>query len=346
MMSAGKSKLAKPRTSPDRLSRIRSPRGHPCRASPYPSAAMAANFWTSSHHKNWLRNSDAIVVAAKQTVQRDQALLTEEEVVRAKILHCRVISELAVKSGLRQRVAATATVYFKRFYVRHGLKDHDPRLIAPVALYLAAKVEEHTLPAKVIIANMTSLYPSQADHAFPYAVSHVYDYEFKLIAALDFDLIIFHPYRPIVQYCTNAQLTDLLATAWPILNDSYLTDVCLLYPPFLVAIACIYLAGTLADRDMRPWVTSLSVSTQDIGDLAQHLANMYASPLLALPSAGSTVDDALINKLHSHFKSGLSTTGAPGTSGFSSAAGAATLSAPPPHTLPGAKRPPSGSRRQ
>lgn len=301
---------------------------------------MAANFWTSSHHKNWLRNSDAIVIAAKQTVQRDQVLLNEEEVARVKILYCRVISELAVKSSLRQRVAATATVYFKRFFVRNCIKDHDPRLIAPVALYLAAKVEEHTLPAKVIIAHMTSLYPSQVDHAFPYAVSHVYDYEFKLIAALDFDLIIFHPYRPMVQYCTNAQLTDLLATSWPILNDSYLTDACLLYPPFLVAIACIYLAGTLVDRDMRPWVASLSVSNQDIGDLAQHLAGMYASPLLAFPPAGAAMDDSLVNKLHAHFKSGLATAGTPAGSG------AAGLSAPPLLSVPGTKRPPSGSRRQ
>lgn len=316
---------------------------------------MAANFWTSSHHKNWLRNSDAIVVAAKQTVLRDAGLLAEEDAARVKVLYCRAISELAVKSGLRQRVAATATVYFKRFYVRNCVKDHDPRLIAPVALYLAAKVEEHTLPAKVLIAHMKSLYPPAVDHDFPYNVSHVYDYEFKLIAALDFDLIIFHPYRPMVQYCTNANLTDLLATAWPILNDSYLTDACLLYPPFLVAIACVYLAGTLADRDMRPWIASLSVSTHDIGDLAQHLAAMYSSPLLAPPHHPQSADDALVNKLHAHFKTGLAAPVAPSAAGPSSAAaaaaaataaGAPAVAAPSLHSVPGAKRPPSGSRRQ
>lgn len=297
---------------------------------------MAANFWVSSHHKNWLRNSDNLVTAARLNVSRDACILTEEEVSRVKVLYCRFISELATATKVRQRVAATAAVYFKRFYVRHGLRDHDPRLIAPVALYLAAKVEEHTLQSKTVIASCSSLYPRGLDHAFPYTVQHIFDYEFRLMAALDFDLIIFHPYRPLVQYCSDAQYTDLLATAWPILNDSYLTDACLLYPPYLTAIACIYLAGTLADRDMRPWVATLSVSNKDIHDLSQHLAGMYSSQLLATPP-DSSLDDALVKKLHNHFKTRLSGGSTGGSAGGSAGGGA-------PHTNT-AKRPPSGSKR-
>jgi cyclin-C len=308
---------------------------------------MAANFWVSSHHKNWLRKSDAIAAIGRQTTLRDLSLCTEDEVNRIKVMYCRVISDLAVKSSLRQRVAATAMVYFKRFYVRNCIKDHDPRLIALVALYLAAKVEEHTLPAKVIIAHMNSL--SSMEHAFPYSISHVYDYEFKLIAALDFDLIIFHPYRPMVQYCTDAHLTDLLATAWPILNDSYLTDACLMYPPYLIAIACIYLAGTLADKDMRSWVATLSVSSQDLSDLAQYLANMYSSPLL-VPAASSHAQEALVNKLHSHFAlklhhAGMGTTPV-STPGTGLRTGSATAAVPPLSvSTPVSKRPPSGTKK-
>jgi cyclin-C len=301
---------------------------------------MAANFWVSSHHKNWLRYSETISLTCKATNARDSAVFSLDEVKRTKVIFCRVISELAVKSGLRQRVAATAIVYFKRFYVRFCLTDHDPRLIAPVALYLAAKVEEHTLPAKVIIAHMASIYPT-LDHTYPYTVSHIYDYEFKLIAALDFDLIIFHPYRPMVQYCTDAQLTDLLATAWPILNDSYLADVCLHYPPYLIAIACIYLAGTLADRDMRAWVATLTVSTQDLGDLVQTLASMYTSPHLLPSATDPRADDALVAKLQTHFGATIAAA--------SAAAAGGKASGPPGNmpaglsSVPQSKRPPSGT---
>jgi hypothetical protein len=208
-------------------------------------------------------------------------------------------------------------------------------------------VEEHTLPAKVIIAHMNSL--SSIEHAFPYSVSHVYDYEFKLIAALDFDLIIFHPYRPMMQYCADANFTDLLATSWPILNDSYLTDACLMYPPYLIAIACIYLAGTLADKDMRPWVTTLSVSSQDLSDLAQYLASMYSSPLL-VPAASSHAQEALVNKLHFHFALRLQQTGV-GTaqvctpSTGAKAAGSSVNAPALAVSTPVSKRPPSGTKK-
>lgn len=253
----------------------------------------------SSHYQNWLRCWNALENIRSNTIQMDSSLFSREEVERIKLMYCRVISELASQSNLRQRVAATAVVYFKRFFLKRCIKDHDPRLIAPVALYLAAKVEEHTLLAKVIIANMSNLYPGE--HAYPYAVSHVYDYEFKLIDALDFDLIIYHPYRPMMQLCASAKLTDLLATAWPILNDSYLTDVCLQFPPYLIAVACVYLAGTLADRDLKAWISSLSISTQDLAEVAQRVTAMYTSPPQSLPTAGSPVEQVLMNKLHAHF---------------------------------------------
>lgn len=230
---------------------------------------------------------------------RDQGLFSEEEVVRIKVSYTQMISTLALKSGLRQRVAATAIVYFKRFYVRNSLKEHDPRLIAPVSLYLAAKTEEHTLQAKIVVAQMAALY--SADHQYPYSISHVYDYEFKIIAALDFDLIIFHPYRPLMQYAADANMSDLLSTAWPILNDSFRSDICLLFPPYIVAIACLFMAGTLHDRPMQEWIASLKIESQDVVDAVQHLNAMYST---GSPAAvrGADKQLALINNLlQTHF---------------------------------------------
>lgn len=71
---------------------------------------------------------------------RDTELFTEKELVKMQMSYVQMISALARKTGLRQRVAATATMYFKRFYLRCGFIDHDPRLIAPVALVSASLV--------------------------------------------------------------------------------------------------------------------------------------------------------------------------------------------------------------
>ena len=163
--------------------------------------------------------------------------------------------------------------------------------------YLAAKAEEHTLPAKIVVGQMISIY--QADHKYPYTIAHIYDYEFKMIAALEFDLIIYHPYRPMVQYCSDGNLADLLTSAWPILNDSYRTDACLRFPPYLIAIACIYIAGTLQDRDMSNWLKKINIDLQELGDVTQYLSSLYVNPS---PSKTNSATIERINgRLHSHF---------------------------------------------
>lgn len=48
------------------------------------------------------------------------------------------------------RVAATASVFFRRFYLRNDFCTVDPRALAPAALYLAAKVEETLLQARYL----------------------------------------------------------------------------------------------------------------------------------------------------------------------------------------------------
>lgn len=165
--------------------------------------------------------------------------------------------------------------------------------------YLAAKAEEHTLPAKIVVGQMSSIY--QAEHPYPYTTAHVYDYEFKMIAALEFDLIIYHPYRPMVQYCSDASMTDLLTAAWPILNDSYRTDACLRYPPYLIAIACIYIAGTLQDRDMTAWLKKINIDLQELGDVTQYLSTLYVNPTPL--RTNSTQLERFNDKLNSHFAS-------------------------------------------
>lgn len=139
----------------------------------------------------------------------------------------------------------------------------------------------------------------QADHPYPYSVIHVYDYEFKLIAALEFDLIIYHPYRPMIQYCADASFHDLVTAAWPILNDSYKSDACLRYPPYLIAIASIYIAGTLRDREMTNWVKKMNIDLQELADIIQYLSALYANPSI-IRTSGPQVE-RINNKLQSHF---------------------------------------------
>jgi hypothetical protein len=44
-----------------------------------------------------------------------------------------------------------------------------------------------------------------------------------------------------------------------LVNDSYRTDLILMYPPFMIALACIYIASVLKEKDTRSWFEELRV---------------------------------------------------------------------------------------
>lgn len=106
---------------------------------------------------------------------------------------------------VKQQVISTAIVYFKRFYLRNSLKSIDPLLMSPTCILLASKVEEFGVisnnrlisTCQTVIKNKFSYaYPNE----FPYRINHVLECEFYLLELMDCCLILYHPYRPLVQY--------------------------------------------------------------------------------------------------------------------------------------------------
>lgn len=72
---------------------------------------------------------------------------------------------------------------------------------------------------------------------FPYRTNHILECEFYLLEHLDCCLIVYQPYRPLLTLIQDVGPDDqLLTLAWRIINDSLRTDVCLLYPPYQIAI--------------------------------------------------------------------------------------------------------------
>lgn len=56
-------------------------------------------------------------------------------------------------------------------------------------------------------------------------------------------LIVHHPYRTLSELQPELSLTsDEVALAWSVINDHYLTDLPLLYPPHVIAVMAIIVA--------------------------------------------------------------------------------------------------------
>ena len=77
-------------------------------------------------------------------------------------------------------------------------------------------------------------------------VSKLGECEFHLISEMSSQLIVHHPYRTLQHLQGTLNMaSDDISLAWSVINDHYLTDLPLLFPPHIIAITAIFLAMTL-----------------------------------------------------------------------------------------------------
>ncbi|KAI8371344.1 cyclin-like protein [Radiomyces spectabilis] len=243
---------------------------------------MAANYWASSQKKYWLLDRWTL----SRSREEDLKYLSDNDYIKLKIWFCHLIQKLAKRLQLRQQVVATAFVYFKRFYTKNSLRSTDPTLVLVTCVYLATKIEECPIHIKIVTQEAKHIF--QVDFGgFTYDSSKVAEFEFYLLEELEFYLIVWHPYRSLTQICNELGMRESgIQYAWFILNDSYRTDVCLLYPPHMIALAALYLTvvlnhadfapGSVGDRtDMRQWFADLNVDIESIVEISQEILAIY-----------------------------------------------------------------------
>ncbi|KDN52657.1 hypothetical protein K437DRAFT_272354 [Tilletiaria anomala UBC 951] len=281
---------------------------------------MTANFWSSTHAQRWIFTRSQLLLAREE----DLRYATPEEVGAIGIWGANVISTLSKRMQLRQRVSATATVFFKRFYAKNSYCATDLTIVIAACVYVAAKVEESPVHVRSVFAEASRVFADMSSRSFPTAAHAVAEMEFYLLEELEFDLILHHPYRTLAQIAStigninvkdskisavnstekeslgpssrkrkhsrseqdralrrarHASQTDreliiggsvnngsiaasdaqdideepcledfddsALQMAWFVLNDTYRSDIPLLYPPHLIAIASVLLALVL-----------------------------------------------------------------------------------------------------
>ena len=72
-----------------------------------------------------------------------------------------VISKLGKKLQFRQRVVATATVFFKRFYLKNSYCETDPFIVIAACCDVAAKAEESPVHIKNVVTEARLLFGSE-----------------------------------------------------------------------------------------------------------------------------------------------------------------------------------------
>jgi len=199
---------------------------------------------------------------------------SRDTVSRLRMYFVELLHSLGRYMNMRQRVVSTAVVFFKRFYLKRSFGEFDPRLAAPTILFLAAKVEETYQNAKYFRAAVERCKEVKELYSdFNLTMQAMLEFEFYVLEVMDFDLIVFHPYRPITRILEELKWNSRLKMAWSIANDSYRTDLCLEHPPTKIAVAVIYLSMVLS-KDSSDKRDSFLSSVSKAGDNSADVADV------------------------------------------------------------------------
>lgn len=184
---------------------------------------------------------------SKSDVEQTQ-LMTLEEESALQLFYQGKCQELCRKLGLPRKVQATSIAYIKRMYLKYSVMDHSPRLVMLTSLYLAGKTEESYISAERIAEVVGE----------PSLEKAILKFETQIIQDLDFQLIVFNPYRSLEGFCLflgdwlqeqsygsekSGQLSSKMKTeAYQLADRLLLSDAVFLYPPSQCALAMMKVA--------------------------------------------------------------------------------------------------------
>ncbi|KAI5923808.1 cyclin-C [Camillea tinctor] len=206
---------------------------------------MAANYWESTQRRFWQFSKEELANMRERLEDSEQSLVSMfplPERRHLSIYFNQQINRLGKRLGIRQQALATAQIYVKRFYSKVEIRRTNPYLVITTALYLACKMEECPQHIRLIVTEGRALWPE----LLALDVSRLGECEFFLISEMNSQLIIHQPYRTLTSLQQDFYLTpDEINLATSVINDHYMTDLPLLYPPHIIALTAILLALVL-----------------------------------------------------------------------------------------------------
>ncbi|XP_039013755.1 cyclin-C1-1-like [Hibiscus syriacus] len=107
--------------------------------------------------------------------------------------------------------------------------------------------------------------------------------EMKIFEAFNYYLVVFHPYRTLSLLLQDAGMNDTNMTqiSWGLLNDTYKMDLILTHPPYLIALACIYIASAYREKDITTWFEELRVDMNVVKNISMEILDFYESKMIA-----------------------------------------------------------------
>ena len=115
---------------------------------------MSSNFYTSSHNLYHIYPRPTLFKARAI----DRLYASPRQLLCLSIWFANLIQKVGKKLMLRQVPIATATIYFKRFYLKNAYCETNPYLVLAACLLVAAKVEETPVHIKSVVSEAKAVF--------------------------------------------------------------------------------------------------------------------------------------------------------------------------------------------
>lgn len=278
---------------------------------------MSADYWSSSQRLKWQLTREGLSECRRKLVLlekkmilggliKDYPQITYDTNMRI-YLHTLLV-KLGRRLNVRQVALATSEVYLTRFLTRVSLKEINVYLLVTTCLYVSCKIEECPQHIRLIISEARNLWPEY----IPHDVTKLAEFEFYLIEEMDIYLFLHHPYKSLLQLRDFLQsrqqqfgfvLTDdELQHSWSLINDSYITDLHILFPPHVIALAAVYITVVLKKNlNAIRSGTGLVSERQNLLSLQGESSAMHIDDLMTITNGGSSSNGVDLHNSQSNF---------------------------------------------
>lgn len=220
---------------------------------------MSADYWSLTQRTQWQMKKEELAELRRRLVGLEKKMAQSGLIkdyagvvydINMRIYLHTMVVKLGRRLNVRQIALLTAEVYISRFLTRVSLKEINVYLLVATSLYVACKIEECPQHIRQVVTEARLLWPEY----IPHDGSKLAEFEFYLIEELDMCLVVHHPYRALLQvrdFLTTQPSFGILLTAeelqhlWLLINDLYVTDLHLVFPPHVVAFSALYLTLVL-----------------------------------------------------------------------------------------------------
>ncbi|KAE8913876.1 hypothetical protein PF005_g1099 [Phytophthora fragariae] len=262
---------------------------------------MGMNFWHSTHYLYWMKDVTKSDLRKRNPLDRKH--LTDDEIDSIHLANISLLEEIGPRLRVRQIIIYTAIIFYRRFYQTQSFVNFDPHLVVGTVFFLASKVEESQLSLTTVASvlhHYTTTSVDEDESMYTFQDKDILECEFYVIEALQFDLILHHPFPSLLQFLDEFDIhEECLQLAWQLVQYSYRTDIIILYPPFMVAYAAAYISCRDAGYDAAQVFATVNIKKdlllKIVGEFQEAVEDekrLYAVQATALERLEEIIPDA------------------------------------------------------